>query len=57
MSALPITISQQAAADLTDLSVRTIGRLVASGKVRSIKIGRRRLVYRDSVLELVGAKA
>lgn len=54
MQDTPITISPRDAAGITNLSERTIGRLIAAGRIRSTKIGRRRLIYRDSVLELLG---
>jgi excisionase family DNA binding protein len=39
------------------LSERTIHRLVANGSLRSIKAGRRRLIPRDSLRELLNGTA
>jgi excisionase family DNA binding protein len=51
---------------LTDLSLRTINKLIANGEIRSIRVGRRRLiprgelqrfVRRDHLLKPRGARA
>ena len=52
-----LTVSIRQASDMTSLSLRTIERLVRSGGVRNLKVGRRRLVYVDSLREFLEGKA
>ncbi|MFC3786698.1 excisionase family DNA binding protein [Sphingopyxis italica] len=52
-----LTLSIKRASEITSLSLRTIERMAASGEVRSLKIGRRRLVYADSLRDFLKAKA
>lgn len=55
-------IGLKALADHLQISIRTIHRIVASGELVSIKVGRRRLVSREAVkdwlagMESQGAK-
>ena len=42
-----ILLSLKEVSVLVDLSLRTTTKLVASGELKSIRVGRRRLVHRD----------
>jgi excisionase family DNA binding protein len=46
-------LSVKATCDATFLSRATVNRLIASGELRSTKIGARRLVFTDSIRELL----
>lgn len=50
---LPVTISVEEAATLLGIGRTVTYRLVLGGELRSVKIGRRRLVVRASVEEYV----
>lgn len=51
-----LTISVEEAAKLTSLSKPTINRHLASGKIKSKKVGRRRLIDAASLREFVGVE-
>ena len=51
------TITVKAAADITGLSERSVWRLIATGKLRTTKIGARTLIFADSLDELLEAGA
>lgn len=44
-----ILLSLKEVSVLVDLSLRTTTKLVASGELKSIRVGRRRLVHRDEL--------
>src|SRR5688572_15344461 len=50
-------ITVKAAADTTGLSERSVWRLIATGKLRTTKIGTRTLIFADSLDELLEAGA
>jgi excisionase family DNA binding protein len=52
-----LTVSIKHAADLIDVNKRTMWRLIADGRVETIKVGRRRLVLYSSLEELVQENA
>jgi excisionase family DNA binding protein len=45
----PLTYSPQAAAQVTSLSLRRITTAIATGELRSVKRGRRRLIFREDL--------
>lgn len=45
----PLTVSRTEAADLLGVSVKQIDRLTAAGRLPSVKVGRRRLIARESI--------
>jgi excisionase family DNA binding protein len=53
----PRTVSMQEASDIIGLGMTTIVALVRDEKLRSVKVGRRRLIFLDSIDELLGAEA
>ncbi|MDT7527992.1 helix-turn-helix domain-containing protein [Sphingopyxis sp. SE2] len=50
-----MTLSVRQASELTSLSERTMKRIVARGDVKSVMIGRRRLVFMDSLQDFLEA--
>lgn len=50
-----VTLSVRQASEMTSLSIRTIKRIVARGDVKSVRIGRRRLVFMDSLQGFLAA--
>lgn len=54
---IALTLSVEEAAKLTSLSKPTINRYIASGKIKSKRVGRRRLIDARSLREFVGAEA
>lgn len=54
MTALTVSIDE--AVKATSLSIATIHRYLASGKIKSRKVGRRRLIDAQSLREFVGAE-
>ncbi len=46
---LPVTTTRRGAKDRSGLGLRTIDELVSDGRLRSTKIGRRRLIFIDSI--------
>lgn len=50
-----VTLSVRQASELTSLSERTMKRIVARGDVKSVMIGRRRLVFMDSLQDFLEA--
>jgi excisionase family DNA binding protein len=44
-----VLLSLQEVSALTGLSLRTTAKLIASGELKSVRIGRRRLVHRDEL--------
>lgn len=46
-------MTKQAASRFSGLSVRTLERLIGEGRLRSTTIGRRRLVFKESLVELL----
>jgi excisionase family DNA binding protein len=53
----PICCSVKHAADLIDVNKRTMWRLIADGRIETIKVGRRRLVIYKSLQQLVQKNA
>jgi len=51
----PLTVTLHRAVELTGLSVPTIYRLLASQKLSSVKVGRRRLIHYASIKDLMEA--
>ncbi|HEY6814243.1 MAG TPA: helix-turn-helix domain-containing protein [Croceibacterium sp.] len=51
-----LTVSVDEAAKATSLSKPTINRYIASGKIKSRKVGRRRLIDAESLRKFVGAE-
>ncbi len=49
--------SRQQCSNLLNISVRTISRLIASGRIQTVSIGRRRLITRDQLLNIAGQDA
>lgn len=49
----PVTISIADSVALSGLGERTINKFIATGKLASVKCGRRRLVRRDSLMRLL----
>jgi hypothetical protein len=47
------TMTLQAASIFAGLSVRTLQRLIGRGLLRSTTIGKRRLVFKDSLVKLL----
>jgi excisionase family DNA binding protein len=52
-----LTVSIKHAADLIDVNKRTMWRLIADGRIETIKVGRRRLVTYKSLQQLVQKNA
>ena len=52
----PRAYSMAATARLASVSVRTIQNLLARGDLRSITVGRRRLIPRSALAELLGER-
>jgi excisionase family DNA binding protein len=50
------TLSVREAVEYASLSVTTIYKLMNEGKLRSTRVLRKRLIYRDSLNELLGLK-
>jgi excisionase family DNA binding protein len=50
----PILLDLEPAADELGVSRSTLYRLLNDGSVRSVKIGRRRLIERDELVRFVG---
>jgi excisionase family DNA binding protein len=48
---------REAQSILGNVSRRTVERLINDGKLQSVKIGRRRMIYADSIAKLIGAGA
>lgn len=53
-SANPLFYSRNQTAELLNLSVRTVDRLLDSGRLQSTYVGRRRLVSREQLLNIAG---
>lgn len=53
----PLAFSVRDSSRVTGLSERTINTLIATKKLRSVKIGRRRLVPMDAIRELLEGAA
>jgi len=49
-----LLFSRHEVASLLNLSLRSVDSLLASGRIDSVKLGRRRLVSRDQLLNLGG---
>jgi excisionase family DNA binding protein len=55
-SSEPLLVSVREAAEMLGVSIRTAAKLVDSGELRSLKIGRRRLVPVAAVHELIAER-
>jgi len=53
----PISVTVRTARQITGLGRSTIYKLIASGKLESITIGRRRLIHYRSLKELIAPRA
>jgi excisionase family DNA binding protein len=45
-----VLLSQKEFSHLVSLSLRTVAKLIASGEIRSIRVGRRRLIRRTELM-------
>jgi excisionase family DNA binding protein len=48
-----LLLSRKESSALTGLSLRTISKLIAAGELRSIRVGRRRLIPRSAITRFV----
>lgn len=53
--AVPLLLSVEQTCRVLNLSRSTVNELVATGKLASGKVGKRRLIHRDSVAEFAAA--
>lgn len=52
----PLTVSPAVAAEMTGLSLRTVWNYIADGSLRSVRLGRRRLIVFSSLEALLFGK-
>ena len=54
---MPITLTIQKAAQESGLAVRTIYKLLAEARLKSVRVGRRRLILWRSLQDLLSGRA
>jgi excisionase family DNA binding protein len=50
---MPITVSLKHAANASGLSIRTLYILISSGRLKTAKVGKRRLIFYDSLRQFL----